>query len=156
MTCSGLGVHTPLDWLIDAGASHHVCAYRNAISTYCHVSGTTVKCANGQNVPVHLVTDVDGRQTSVWLHEVLFAPGTVSCIISASKLVQTGVTLSSGRKNCTLPREQDILDVAVAVGNFYKVHGMVFCSEQFNVSMSKDQQTAQLWHLRLVTWGTII
>jgi hypothetical protein len=110
-TYSGLGVHTPLDWLIVSGASHHVCTYRNTISACAEVFGRTVSCANGQTVPmlgmgsVHLVTDVDGRQTSVWLHDVLSAPGIVSCIISVSKLVETGGTLSFGRKNCTLSLE---------------------------------------------------
>jgi hypothetical protein len=47
---------------------------------------------------VHLVTDVDGRQTSVWLHDVLFTLCFESCIISLSTLVEPGVALSIGKK----------------------------------------------------------
>lgn len=63
------------------------------------VEGRTASCANEQLVPVmrvgsvRLVTDALGRSTSVWLHDMLFAPGFVSCIISVSRLVAAGVSL---------------------------------------------------------------
>lgn len=61
-----LGVHKPLDWLIDSGASHHVFLDRQSIIKYKSVSGLTVSCENGQPVPVlgvgsvHVVTEVWG------------------------------------------------------------------------------------------------
>jgi hypothetical protein len=129
-----------------------VCVDKSGITKNREVSSRTVKCANGQTVPVlgmgsvHLVTDVDGRRTSVWLHDVLFAPGFVSCIISVSKLVETGVTLALSRTSCTMARGQDTC--AVAVGSLYKLNCMVMLSQQQHVLMSVDQQTTRLWHLR--------
>jgi hypothetical protein len=153
MAYCGLATHKPLEWFVDSGASHHVCVDTSAITEHRDVSNRTVKGANCQTVPVlgmgsvHLVTDVDSRRTSVWIHDVLFAPGFVSRIISVSGFAETGATLAFSRTSCTLARGQDTCAVAFAVRSLYKLNCMVMLSQQQHVLMSVDQQTTRLWHL---------
>ena len=107
---SALSLHTnkTCDWLIDSGASQHICSTNEWFATYQPVSGKSVVVASGQRLPVagagdiHVDIHLNGRVEPGIFHDVLYAPDMAFNLLSVPRMTQAGLGVSFQGRECII------------------------------------------------------
>lgn len=88
ITPSGIPLTSSFLWILDSGASDHVCPYIHFFSTYKKINPITVKLPNGVVLYAHYSGSIF-LNSDFCLHDVLHIPDFHFNLISVSKLTHT-------------------------------------------------------------------
>jgi transposase InsO family protein len=100
------------DWLLDSGASMHLCHTREWFADFTPISGKSVVLADGRVIPVlgRGRIDVDitvaGHSSHNTLNEVLYVPGIAANLLSVAKMTEAGLQLSFHGRHCVIRSRQ--------------------------------------------------
>jgi transposase InsO family protein len=100
------------DWLLDSGASMHLCHTRQWFADFSPISGKSVVLADGRVIPVmgRGRIDIDivvaGRSTHNILKDVLFVPDIAANLLSVAKMTEAGLQLSFHGQQCVIRSKQ--------------------------------------------------
>jgi transposase InsO family protein len=96
------------DWLLDSGASMHLCHTRQWFADFTPVSGKSVVLADGRVIPVlgrgriDVDISVAGRSSLNTLNEVLYVPDIAANLLSVAKMTEAGLQLSFHGQHCII------------------------------------------------------
>ena len=100
------------DWLLDSGASMHLCHTRQWFADFTPITGKSVVLADGGVIPVlgRGRIDVDitiaGRPSHNTLNDVLYVPGIAANLLSVAKMTEAGLRLSFHGRHCVIRSKQ--------------------------------------------------
>ena len=96
------------EWLVDSGASQHICASADWYATYQPVSDKSVIVANGQRIPavgrgdIHVDIQINGRSESGTFRDVLYVPGMAYNLLSVTRMTEAGLNVAFRGKDCII------------------------------------------------------
>ena len=96
------------EWLIDSGASQHICASADWFASYQPVTGKSVVIANGQRIPavgsgdIHVDVLLNGRVATGVFRDVLHAPAMAYNLLSVTRMTEAGLSVSFSGKDCII------------------------------------------------------
>lgn len=139
-------------WLVDSGATEHMCHVRSLFNEYYPVVGKTVRLANGEVVKVagqgtvELRANVGDKTHTLVLRDVLFVPDLAVALISVSRLMRLGYTAKFGKEECEVIAENGKIVALAQVqrGGIYQLQGPIE-----NTAMVAASTKNALWHHRL-------
>ena len=100
------------DWLLDSGASMHLCNTRQWFADFTPISGKSVALADGRVIPVlgrgriDVDISVAGRSSLNILNEVLYVPDIAANLLSVAKMTEAGLQLSFHGQHCIIRSKQ--------------------------------------------------
>lgn len=116
------------DWIVDSGATSHVCSVKALFDTLRPAPRETVLLANGKEVDVRgigtvLVKSVDnnGEQTEMKLTDVLYITGFEMNLISVGKLIEKGADVRFDKHGCKIMAGKETAAVAVFRDGLYRI-----------------------------------
>ena len=151
--CTGISLIPGHVWIIDSGATHHVCHDIRLFESFDDVTVTSsIMLPNGQNVDISRVGTV--RLTSLLvLHNVLFVPSFRYNLISVSSLTKSlPCSLTFSDDHCFIQDNMQGLRIGMSnrVGNLYY---LIFFENKKAYTSSCNSVSAVstdlLWHYRL-------
>lgn len=118
----------PSDWIVDSGATSHVCSVKACFDTLKPAPRETVLLANGKEVDVQGIgtvtvksVDNNGEQTEIKLTEVLYITGFEMNLISVGKLIEKGADIRFGKHGCRIMAGRETAAVAVLRDGLYRI-----------------------------------
>ena len=96
------------EWLIDSGASQHICGTAEWFATYQPVTGKAVAIANGHRIPakgrgdINVDIEVNGRSKTGVFRDVLHAPGMAYNLLSVLRLTEAGLSVNFNGQDCII------------------------------------------------------
>ena len=119
------------DWIIDSGASYHMCCERDVFLTYKKLTNSTVKLGDGRTVSaagegiVKLkVHRADGNEVTLKLHRMLHVPEMSVNLLSVKNVTDRGFRLMFTENSCQIQTEcGKIVAEGVKRGNLYLLDG---------------------------------
>ena len=138
-------------WLVDSGATEHMCHVRSLFTEYYPVVGKTVRLANGEVVKVagqgivELRANVGDKTHTLVLRDVLYVPDLAVALISVSRLMRLGYTARFGKEECEVVAEngKTVALAQVQRGGIYQLQG-----PKENTAMVATSTKNALWHHR--------
>jgi hypothetical protein len=107
------------DWIVDSGASSHLCNDRSKFGRFWESQIKTIGLANGEECIVGgeglvlLETlDLDGKTVKLKLSNVIYVPDLKMNLLSVGKLVDKGVAVTFDGSGCILAINKEIIGVA--------------------------------------------
>ena len=145
------------DWIIDSGASCHMCWERDVFLTYKKLSNSTVKLGNGRTVSaagegiVKLkVHRADGKEVTLKLHRVLHVPEMSVNLLSVKDVTDRGFRLMFTENSCQIQTESGkIVAEGVKRGNLYLLDGKSERAGSIDEAHVAHVPDRELWHFRL-------
>ena len=143
------------DWLVDSGASEHMCNDRTAFSTYERIVPRDVTVGDGAAIKavgrgtVMLRMQVDGAEHTTTLTSVLHVPEMRCNLFSVGRAMERGYRCEFGEKQCRILTAGGI---AVALGALQAGVFRLQCSRDVTASAAVATATpteTELWHQRL-------
>jgi hypothetical protein len=105
---AGLGVSSSTAWLVDSGASHHVCSDRTLFNNLRASDVKSVMTANHGIAPVkgqeyvQLRVSVHSSNKVVEVRDVLYVPGLSANLLSVGKLADPGMPVAFVQDQCVV------------------------------------------------------
>jgi hypothetical protein len=96
------------DWLLDSGASMHLCRTRQWFADFTPITGKSVILADGRVISalgrgrIDFDITIAGRQSHNTLNEVLYVPGIAANLLSVAKMTEAGLQLSFNGRRCVI------------------------------------------------------
>ena len=96
------------EWLIDSGASQHICGTADWFVSYRPITGKSVAIANGHRIPAVGCGDIkvdillNGRSETGVFRDVLHAPGMAYNLLSVTRLTEAGLYVHFSGKDCAI------------------------------------------------------
>lgn len=153
---SNEGTLTSDTWLLDSGASRHLCADKNQITNLTKVDkAIKMKVANKQMIQLNhigtvgLKTRNGNKERSVKLTDVAYAPTFQCNLISVGKLIDAGAEVRFGEKGAIVFHKGVPVITAKRCGNLFVVQLTSNNSESVNVVTEEEKNQMRLWHNRL-------
>jgi len=122
---SAIGSHPVGVWIVDTGASDHLCSTRESFLIYEPIS-RSLKTANGHAqiiekgmVPLRLVCP-DGGIQEVILKDVMHAPVSSANLVSGRRMCAGGVSFNM--RDCTLRHNNNVIRYAPEVNGIFQLH----------------------------------
>jgi transposase InsO family protein len=147
------GAQLKQDWLLDSGATSHMCNDRNFLQNFTSSTSKPIYVANNDQIPS------DGSGTAVLplsngdtctLSNVLHVPNIASNLLSVSNLVREGHVIVFSQRGATVLRRENckVSGQVVATASNYK---NLYKLDLANIANLTNQclPTALLWHRRL-------
>jgi len=140
-------------WVLDTGASYHMCPRREWFSTYAQVENGCIKMANSSVSQVAGIGSIqirthDGRFCT--LNDVRHVPSMEKNLISLSLLDSRGLKYSNGDGILQVCQGSDVILKGVISGTLYILHGftVTVSANVASAEIHKEDMT-KLWHMRL-------
>ena len=142
------------DWIIDSGASCHMCWERDVFLTHTKLSGSNVKLGDGRNVKaagegtVKLkVHCADGKEVTLKLHRVLHVPEMSVNLLSVKDVTDQGFRLMFTENCCQIQTEHGkLVAEGVKRGNLYLFDGKSECTGNVGEAHVANVTDRELWH----------
>jgi len=145
------------DWILDSGATSHICTQKDAFTDYMPLENANVHGIGSQPVvalgkgTVTLVFTVNGQKIKHQLQDVLHLPGASNCLLAISRFDSRGGKVEFNGSHCTLKDSQ-----GKTVGTGKQVNRLYLLSaraelprrEYANVA-ARHELTWDQWHRRL-------
>lgn len=119
---------TKRSWIVDSGATSHMCSDKGSFVDISEESSATVVLANGKEVPVKGIgsvkirtVDEEGSFVDLTLTKVLHVPDLESNLLSVSKLISLNVLVTFDRAGCKMTKSGVSLGVADRFGSLFKL-----------------------------------
>jgi len=94
-----------MGWIIDSGASRHLCGNRNAFATYTNISKVQeITIADGTKIKAKGVGTIEivSQESSMTLKDVWHVPDICGNLLSVLRMVDAGYTLEFGQTTCNV------------------------------------------------------
>jgi transposase InsO family protein len=153
------------EWIVDSGASAHMCAEASLFKTYRALDPTDVTIGDGSTIKavgvgvVPLTLKVDGTPVQAELQQVLHVPDLVANLFSVPKATQQGYKATFKADAFFLKTSEGVVALhAVREGNMYKLQLWPLPSPQERGAASLGHErahaaqasvTLDIWHQRL-------
>ena len=149
-----LGVSQPAhDWIVDSGATCHICNSKELFEDFHPLSepqkvalgdGHTLEAVGTGAVEVKLELPGGGSRIGR-LNEVLYVPTLAYNLLSVSKAIEAGKTVTFGKtQGEVIDGEGEVVAVASKAGNLYYLKCEPLKNEQIN--SARHQSKENLWH----------
>ena len=147
-------------WIVDSGATCHVCNERSSfVDLYDLEKPLDVTLGDGHTLKatargtVVLTMKIGQLTRRCKLHDVLFVPNLSYNLISVSKAVEKGISVSFNERGCILKdNKQRLITVAEKVGSLYHVKYAEqknhICSITKSIPRDGHSSKEELWHRR--------
>lgn len=141
-------------WLVDSGASAHMCARRELFTTLRPVTEENVCIANGEKVPIRgcgnirLTVNTGNGKMNVTLHDALWVPELDINIISVSKLSGNGYTVVFTNEECNVIKHNKSMCIGKFHNNLYKLNDVTEERHSTRALQERDLCIHE-WHKRL-------
>ena len=147
------------EWIIDSGATCHICSNRNLFTDIHSLErpqditlgdGHTLPAAEVGNVAVTLVYD-DGGTRGCQLHDVLYVPKLSYNLLSVTKATEAGKKVKFYSNSCQiLDRDNKVVAVGTRRGKLYYLNCQKESHDQVHVSDAPLSESKEfVWHRRL-------
>ena len=148
--------HTGTQWLIDSGATSHICNDRSLFTDLKKLNQPLdVVIGDGRALPtkysgtVHLQVKSGSLTRKCKLHNVLFVPELSYCLLSISKATERGIEFKFNQRGCIVRDSNGrLITIATKSGNLFKVTVV----ESKNTEDKQVEQChvskEELWHRR--------
>lgn len=139
-------------WLVDTGASQHMCRDRNLFTTYHPITNKSVIVGNGIAISVHgsgkvALQAFDGRRwIDTTIDNVLYVPELKTNLFAVNCVTDRGYEISINNNTCKLLKQNKVCAVAHRSGDMYFMDVRYKC-EVANVT--NTQPSLKEWHERL-------
>lgn len=141
-------------WIVDSGASSHLCNDRSLFYQFQESSSKSVSLADGKQVKVGgegcvqvETIDTNGNTVKLKLSKVLFVPDLETNLMSVVKLTEKGVSVNFMPSGCNLLINGEIIGKAMKVGNLYCLE--VPKENVCFVKSAHEVNCQHIWHKRL-------
>jgi len=145
--------HNGQQWVIDSGASTHVCRNRSLFSQINLKEETTVVVANGQSVKskgIGTVIVMLKKGVPITLDNVLWVPEFNCNLLSVGELVRHEATVTFNKSHCHMRMGSEVIALGDYTGQLYTTSEGKFSQQQ--VKAAKDEEELlciHQWHRRL-------
>lgn len=139
-------------WLVDTGASQHMCRDRKLFTTYSSLSNKSVIVGNGSAISAHgcgqvAVQVYDGyKWINTTIDNVLYVPELKTNLFSVNRATERGYVMIIAGNMCKFIKEKKVCAVAIRTGDMYWMDVRYNC-ETANVTQIKC--SLKEWHERL-------
>lgn len=135
-------------WIIDSGATTHMCGNFNLFSEISKIKGRTIYVADGSQINAHGIGSVPviilsaGTELNFTIRNVLWAPDLKDNIVSVQRLVERGYLVKFGEKGCSMSRDGKTTWIGTHHDGLYKLNKKEICYT------TKGEETLCLheWH----------
>ena len=144
--------NTSGDWVVDSGATCHICNDINRFTNICVLEksidvtvgdGFKLKARKQGNISTRIKLP-GGKSRKCTLHDVLYVPELSYSLFSVSKATKRGITVTFDDTKCfLLDKDQEIVAEGVKKGRLYYLECDLPHIEKVN-----SIETNQLWHRR--------
>ena len=150
-----------LGWLIDSGASTHICHQRSAFTSlrplHQHVSisvadGRLIRAIAIGNITIDVCCAITNQWSTIILHDVLFAPDLKMNLLSVSRLTHNGMIVTFTKNQCRISYEDNRM-IAISIRDLSDLYRLT--SRRLNdrvsanASAKVNNSDTKLWHARL-------
>lgn len=144
-----------LDWLIDSGASTHICSQRSSFSSLRPLDQPVlINIADGRAIRAISIGDIsldvlcDGSWFSMVIRNVLFAPELKMNLISVSRLTADGMVVSFFDNQCRITKLDRIIASSFKeASDLYRLTSRI--NNRVSAGVSSINSESKLWHARL-------
>ena len=138
-------------WLLDSGASHHMCPHRNWFTSYENVNSSSVFMGNNMSCQTVGMGDIRIKMydnTVRTLTSVRHVPDLKKKLISLGVLDSDGYKFTGQDGILKVFKGALVVMKAEKVGNLYRLRGSTQIGEAA-VASKKEEAGTRLWHQRL-------
>lgn len=138
------------DWIVDSGATNHMCADRNLFTTMRNENLGKVSTAGSELIEakgtgeVDLELIVNNRTVKVTLHNVLWIPKLTGNIVSVKCLTDRGFYVAFTKQKCTLKDGKESMVIAWQRHGLYQIPVVTKCKKV--TGMDDDIRCVHEWH----------
>uniref|UniRef100_A0A2A4JP38 CCHC-type domain-containing protein n=1 Tax=Heliothis virescens TaxID=7102 RepID=A0A2A4JP38_HELVI len=124
-----------LQWLVDTGASQHMCRDRDLFATYYPLTNKSVIIGNGQAISAHGIGRValqvhDGRQwIDTTIDNVLYVPELKTNLFSVTCVTAKGYVMKIDNEKCKIYKQTKLCAVGERSGDMYYMNFRYECVE---------------------------
>ena len=150
-------------WIVDSGATNHVCCSLQLLDSWRDLSegSFTMRVRTGDAVSAKVVGDskLNFNNSYLCLNGVLYIPGFRRNLMSVTKLMEHGFSVSFNNKSVIISRNGLNICTGNSENNLYVLrplmHDSLLNTEMFKIERSKTKRQkishddTYLWHLRL-------
>ena len=150
-------------WIVDSGATNHVCCSLQLLDSWRDLAegSFTMRVGTGDAVSAKAVGDskLNFNNSYLCLNGVLYIPGFRRNLISVTKLMEHGFSVSFNNKSVIISRNGLNICTGNSENNLYVLrplmHDSLLNTEMFKIERSKTKRQkishddTYLWHLRL-------
>ena len=146
---------TENDWIVDSGATSHMCKEKNLFSDLKRTSQNKIFLGDGRTITsegigkVNLILKTNKSQTVMEISDVLFVPDLAENIISVKKLSEKNIAVEFIRDKCFVREAEGKYEIASIRGGLYKLHA---CRKETCATSKEFEETefcVHQWHKRL-------
>lgn len=158
--------HNPAEWIVDTGASCHVCHQRDMFSEYEAVHDRGIRIANQAQLKAHGIGKVrlgvktsTGEEIVITLTQVLHIPDCQSNLVSVKRLMQLGHRANFDKGKCAIitSNGEDVIPLIegkdvprLATINLNDDNAMLATNDITENDINDDEATQlDVWHARL-------
>ena len=145
-----------LDWLIDSGASTHICYQRSAFVSVRRLNQpVSISVADGRMIPANAIGDINidvccaitHQWSTITLNDVLFAPDLKMNLLSVSRLTHDCMIVTFVNNQCQIS-DKDNRVIASSIKDMSDLYRL---TSRFNYVVSANSAISdpKLWHARL-------
>ncbi|KAF9424272.1 hypothetical protein HW555_000665 [Spodoptera exigua] len=141
-------------WLVDSGASEHMCCDYELFNSYCSAKGKSVIVGNGTQISVKGSGQV---AVQVWngnewidttIDNVLHVPELSTNLFSVNRATSKGYVIVTGENECKFYKENKVMAVAKRNGSMYYLDFRYHNTSEANVAEIK-RSTLHEWHEKM-------
>lgn len=139
-------------WLVDTGASQHMCHDRNLFATFFPLSNKSVIVGNGDSISAHGCGKValqvhDGKKwIDTTIDNVLFVPELKTNLFSVNCVTDRGYVMITNDNKCKFLKQNKVCAVANRIGDMYFLDVRYKCE---GANVAQVQSSLKEWHERL-------
>ena len=145
-------------WLIDSGASSHMCYSKDILIDYKEFSqpetvslgdGRTVEAIGVGNVSLSMQFKVSDPKRCV-MYKVLYVPKLACNLFSVRAAASKGNSMKFNRSKCWIrDRGGHLVGMGQLEGKLYRLNCETITPEHVSVAGQQEKESADLWHQRL-------
>lgn len=141
-------------WLVDSGASEHMCCDYELFNSYCSAEGKSVIVGNGTQISVKGSGQV---AVQVWngnewidttIDNVLHVPELSINLFSVNRATSKGYVIVTGENECKFYKENKVMAVAERNGSMYYLNFRYHNTSEANVAEVKRSALHE-WHEKM-------
>jgi transposase InsO family protein len=143
------------NWIIDSGATLHICNSRSLLSNFVSNSGQSVIISDGSSVPIEgygcvrfFITNKNNKRINILLNHVAFVPDAAVNLISVRRLARLGMKVTFTEHSCYVSYNNSIFSLASISNSNYTL--MIQAKENMtNLSNCTALTCIHEWHRKM-------
>lgn len=141
------------EWIMDSGASAHMCNNRNMFSTYREVHNQQITVANNETMEIKGTGDIwikGYNNTSAIIKNVSFVPDICTNLMSVKQITDAGHIVLFSRNECSIQtRDGCVVGIGSIYDGMFKMNIKIIKGNAFFVNDNNVHDEIELWHRKL-------